>query len=179
MSERSVQTTWLKGSFCLSKKVFQHWSLVNPCIFFSLIIWTQRKKKKWTFTIRYFFIFQITAKLLKRTILDMYILQIIWIMWQRYLWVEIKSLQCVDNQGVLRQPIVHDHVKAIQERRSLNDGFVIRIIKTLKPKEHTHTHTNRLNSYRRILNEKTDWQREEQHFNREGAERYRETTHRH
>lgn len=69
------------------------------------------------------------------------ILQIIWSAWQiqHYLWIQIKSLQSVNNQGVLCQPIVHDHVKAIQEGRSLNNGLVVGIVQTLEPNENTYT----------------------------------------
>ena len=45
-----------------------------------------------------------------------------------HLWIEIESLQCVNNQGVLRQSIIHDHVEAVQERRGLNNGLVVGIV---------------------------------------------------
>lgn len=48
-----------------------------------------------------------------------------------YLWIEIESLQSVNNQRILSQPIIHHHVEAIQERRSLNNGLVVGIVQTL------------------------------------------------
>lgn len=54
---------------------------------------------------------------------------------QHYLGIEIESLQCVDDQGVLCEPIIHDHVEAVQERRSLYNGLVVGIVQTLEPKE--------------------------------------------
>lgn len=54
---------------------------------------------------------------------------------QHYLRIEIESLQCVDDQGVLCEPIIHDHVEAVQERRSLYNGLVVGIVQTLEPKE--------------------------------------------
>lgn len=69
---------------------------------------------------------------------------IIWMTCGHYLWVEIKSLQCVYNQGILCQPIIHDHVEAVQERGGLDYGFVVRIIQTLEPKDST---SNRLHSW--------------------------------
>lgn len=54
---------------------------------------------------------------------------------QHYLRIEIESLQCVDDQGVLCEPIIHDHVEAVQERRSLYNGLVVGIVQTLEAKE--------------------------------------------
>lgn len=51
---------------------------------------------------------------------------------EHYLWIQVESLQRVDDQGVLCEPVVHDHVETPQERRSLNDGLVVRIIQTLE-----------------------------------------------
>lgn len=56
---------------------------------------------------------------------------------KHYLWIEVKSLESVDNQGILCEPIVHDGVKTIQEWRSLDNGFVIGIVQTLQRKEKT------------------------------------------
>lgn len=56
-----------------------------------------------------------------------------------YLWIEIESLQRVDNKRVLCQPIVHDHVEAFQERWSLNNGLIVGIVQTLKSKEDKYT----------------------------------------
>lgn len=69
------------------------------------------------------------------------VLLIIWRTCQHYLWVEIKSLQCVYDQRVLCQPIIHDHVQAVQERRSLDDGFVVGIIQTLEARESNRLHS--------------------------------------
>lgn len=63
------------------------------------------------------------------------ILQLTWITGQNYLRIEIESLQRVNNQGVFCQMIVHDHVEAIQEGGSLNNGLVVGIVQTLEPKE--------------------------------------------
>lgn len=51
----------------------------------------------------------------------------------RYLWVEIEPLQCVDDQRVLGQLVVHDRVEAPQEGRRLNDGLVVGVVEALKP----------------------------------------------
>lgn len=40
---------------------------------------------------------------------------------------------------MLCQPIVHDHVKAVQERRSLNNCLVVGIVQTLVSKRTLHT----------------------------------------
>lgn len=56
-----------------------------------------------------------------------------------YLWIQIESLQCVDDQGVLRQPVIHDLVEAVQEGRSLNNGLVVGIVETLEATEDKHT----------------------------------------
>lgn len=58
---------------------------------------------------------------------------------QYYLWIEIESLQRVNNQGILRQPVVHDHVKAVQERRGLDNRLVVGIVQTLVSKRTLHT----------------------------------------
>lgn len=50
-----------------------------------------------------------------------------------YLWIEIKSLQSVDDQRVLCQLIVHDHVDAAHEGRSLDNGLVVGIVEALEP----------------------------------------------
>lgn len=52
---------------------------------------------------------------------------------QRYLWIKIESLQRVDDQGVLGQPIIHDRAEAIQERGSIDNGLVVGIVETLEP----------------------------------------------
>lgn len=62
-----------------------------------------------------------------------------WLLHEPYLWIQIESLQCVDDQGVLRQPVIHDLVEAVQEGRSLNNGFVVRIVETLEATEDKHT----------------------------------------
>lgn len=54
---------------------------------------------------------------------------------RRYLRIEVESLERVDDQGVLRQTIVHDRVEAVQERGSLNQGLVVGIVETLEPTE--------------------------------------------
>lgn len=54
---------------------------------------------------------------------------------KKYLRIEIKSLQCVNHQRMLRQPIVHDHMEAFQKGGSLNNGFVVGIVKSLKSKK--------------------------------------------
>lgn len=51
----------------------------------------------------------------------------------RYLWVEIEPLQCVDDQRVFGQPIVHDRVETSQEGRRLDDGLVVGVVEALKP----------------------------------------------
>lgn len=58
---------------------------------------------------------------------------------QRYLWIKVESLQSVDDQGVLSQPIIHDHVEASQERGSLDNGLVVGIVQTLEPEEDAYT----------------------------------------
>lgn len=52
-----------------------------------------------------------------------------------YLWIEVKSLQSVDDQGELCQPVIHDHVEAVQEGGSLDYGLVVGIVETLEPRE--------------------------------------------
>lgn len=58
---------------------------------------------------------------------------------QRYLGIKVESLQGVDDQGVLSQPIIHDHVEASQERGSLDNGLVVGIVQTLEPEEDAYT----------------------------------------
>lgn len=55
-----------------------------------------------------------------------------------YLWVEVEPLQRVDDQRVLGQPVIHDHVEAVQERRSLDDGLVVGVVQTLGRDTDTH-----------------------------------------
>lgn len=52
-----------------------------------------------------------------------------------YLWIEVKSLQSVDDQRELCQTVIHDRVKTIQEGGSLDNGLVVGIIQTLEPRE--------------------------------------------
>lgn len=52
-----------------------------------------------------------------------------------YLWIEVKSLQSVDDQGELCQPVIHDRVEAVQEGGSLDNGLVVGIVETLEPRE--------------------------------------------
>lgn len=48
-----------------------------------------------------------------------------------YLWVKIKPPEGVYDQWVLGQPVVHDHMEALQEGRRLNDGLVVRVVQAL------------------------------------------------
>lgn len=50
-----------------------------------------------------------------------------------YLWIEVESLQRVDDQRVLCQPVVHDHVEAVHEGRSLDNRLVVGIVEALEP----------------------------------------------
>lgn len=51
-----------------------------------------------------------------------------------YLWIKVKSLQSVDDQGVLCQPVIHDHVEAVHEGGSFDNGLVVGIVKALEPR---------------------------------------------
>ncbi len=46
--------------------------------------------------------------------------------------VQVKPLQSVYHERVFSETVVHDHIKTVHERRSLNDSLEIRVIQSLK-----------------------------------------------
>lgn len=48
-----------------------------------------------------------------------------------HLGVEVEPLQRVDDQRVLRQPVVHDGVQALQEGRCLDHRLVVGVVEAL------------------------------------------------
>lgn len=48
-----------------------------------------------------------------------------------HLGVEVEPLQRVDDQRVLRQPVVHDGVQALQEGRRLDHRLVVGVVEAL------------------------------------------------
>lgn len=50
----------------------------------------------------------------------------------------MEAFHCVDDKGILSEPVIHNCPQSFQKRRCLNDGLEVGIIKSLKKAQIVH-----------------------------------------